>query len=199
MKKLLIASLLLMLGLVASLATAQTSDWPEVAKLQQPAANPSPADGIRAARSRCATPDNSSSNLDQPIILAQYSRSGPHGPLPRRAGGPRSSYPRTWTPSGSGKHALIGALIGFGIGAAVAAKGHGSAGTIAAIGALGGAIGAGLGAAGPPGPPRNPHRRPWDDEYGDEYGEDARLSPSKAPRAKRAAPQAALSFSQASE
>jgi hypothetical protein len=207
MKTLLIAPLLLMLSLVASQATAQTTDRREVERLQQQPVDPSqthdlesadlvfPADGVRAARSQYTVPDIASPNQDEPLTLAQYSRSGPRGPVPRRAGDPRASYPQMREPSGNGKHALIGALIGFGIGAAVAAKGHASVGATVAFGTLGGAMGAAFGAMGPPVPSRNRYRRPWDDEY----VEDARLSSTKSATAKRTAPQAKFPSSTASE
>lgn len=186
MKKLLIASLLLSLSLASSRATAQTTGHADVV---------SATDGISAARTRYLASSDPAPSPDEPLTLAQYSRSGPGRPVPRRAGDPRPSYPRMWAPSGGGKHALIGALVGFGIGAGVAAKGHASVGATVALGAVGGAIGASFGAMGPPVPSRSRYRRSWNDEY----GEDSRLPSSKAATAKRSTLQATVSSSTGAE
>ncbi len=80
--------------------------------------------------------------------LAQ-NRTGPA--VPRQVRYPRGrSYGGTWRRQrGNGRHALIGALIGFGIGAALGAKGNQDQNTRARISApiLFGGVGALIGAA----------------------------------------------------
>jgi hypothetical protein len=62
-------------------------------------------------------------------------------------------YERTWRQRGNGRHALVGALIGFGLGAAIGAKGnqdqHTRARVVAPIlvGSAGALIGAAIGAS----------------------------------------------------
>jgi hypothetical protein len=83
-------------------------------------------------------------------------RRGPRHPSPRRARYPRTTYPGMWAEPGNGRHAAIGAVIGFGLGAALGAKAntdqHPGAGVQASllVGVLGAAIGAAVGYGVPP-------------------------------------------------
>ena len=65
----------------------------------------------------------------------------------------RRGYEGTWRQRGNGRHALIGALIGFGIGAALGAKGnqdpHARVVAPVLFGGAGGLIGAAVGASHP--------------------------------------------------
>jgi len=63
------------------------------------------------------------------------------GPMSPRGAYPRPAYPGMWRSDHSGRHGLIGALVGFGIGAAVGAKGG------VPVSMIFGAVGAGIGAA----------------------------------------------------
>ncbi|MGA9475218.1 MAG: hypothetical protein WBV36_22325 [Terriglobales bacterium] len=81
------------------------------------------------------------------LNLAQLSRRRlPPGP-PR--GYAPDSYETHWMDRSNGRHALIGALIGFGVGAAIAAKANKTAnpgGAIVLVGGAGALIGAAVGA-----------------------------------------------------
>jgi hypothetical protein len=83
-----------------------------------------------------------------------------------------------WTPSPSGRHALIGAVIGFGLGAAVGAKGNGGARVSLTLGTIGGMMGAAFGLMTPSYRARSPYWRvPWPDQ-GDESASE--IDPAKA-------------------
>lgn len=90
-------------------------------------------------------------------------------PMPPRRPMP---YPRSYAPMPefSGRHALIGGIIGFGLGAALGAKGnkdqHPGVGVKAAIlvGTIGGMIGAGIGATVPTFQARSLRHRGWPQE-----------------------------------
>jgi len=106
--------------------------------------------------------------------VAQFPRQMPGPPrYPRRspAAYGRRSYASMGTPMVSGRHMLIGALVGFGLGAAVGAKGntdpHPGVETkaICLFGGAGGLLGALMGAAIPAFPERSRRsRRPWPDD-----------------------------------
>ena len=73
-----------------------------------------------------------------------------------------------WMPSPSGRHAAIGALVGFGLGAAVGAKGTGGARATLTFGVLGGLLGAAFGCMTPSFHVRSPYRRgPWPYDEGE--------------------------------
>jgi hypothetical protein len=72
-----------------------------------------------------------------------------------------------WMPSPSGRHAAIGAVIGFGLGAAVGTKGNGGTRATLTFGVLGGLMGAAFACMTPSFPARSPYRRgssPYDEE-----------------------------------
>ena len=116
---------------------------------------------------RTAIPTNA---LDDNTI-AQYPRqmpAPPRGPRPMM-GYPRGGYYYTGMPAPNGRHATIGAVIGFGLGAAVGSKAS-DARTTLTLGAVGGLIGAAFGLATPSFPSWRPYwRGPWPDDD-DEYG-----------------------------
>jgi len=100
-------------------------------------------------------------------MVAQLPRRGPgHGFGPRGPMG-RPAYPGMWgQPEPSGRHALIGAVIGGLLGCAVAAKGNAGARATLGIATVGAGLGAAFGLSVPSFPSRNPywHRWPDDDE-----------------------------------
>jgi len=84
---------------------------------------------------------------------------GPRGPMGRPA------YPGMWgQPEPSGRHALIGAVIGGLLGWAVAAKGNADARATFGIATLGAGIGAAMGLSVPAFPSRSPFWHRWPDE-----------------------------------
>jgi hypothetical protein len=172
----LLFSLLLVSSGVAQTPAAQTSDRQNTSDLRD-------NDAIAAARSQYAqngsvshdAKDSDTNRADATDLKnqAQLSQRGPGLPYPRRTGYPRGGYPGMWQPEFNGRHAAIGAAIGFGLGAAVGAKGNTDQHVQARIAAplLFGSVGALFGAvigAGAPG--RSSwgfrRRRPW--PYGDE-------------------------------
>jgi hypothetical protein len=146
---------LLALALLLSLSSALAQVPDSHSDVRSVAAHePSPA--IALARCQytpgdetCAEADasgQSSSRVTALEMLAQMSRRG-GPPMPRG----RMSYGRGYPSSyaGNGRHAVIGALIGFGIGAALGAKANQDPhpGVTLKASLLVGFIGAGLGAA----------------------------------------------------
>jgi len=142
------------------------------------------ADRIGVARSQYAQTNDLTPGASDHITLAQSSRRGPGVPFPRRGGYPRAGYGGMWMSEGSGRHALIGALIGFGMGAAIVAKGNGGVRASLAFGTLGAGIGAAMGFTIPPLPSRNPYQHGWPDPDEDEWGSRAKPVPTK-PEATR--------------
>jgi hypothetical protein len=125
----------------------------------------------------CAGVNPSSAEARGPngdAMLAQLPRRMPGPPMqPRRPtmGRPRGAYPGVWMEEGSGRHAAIGALIGFGLGAALGAHAnkdqHPGVGVRAAVlvGTIGAVLGAAVGYNTPSFRARSPYRRgPWTDE-----------------------------------
>lgn len=187
----LLVSLIFVSNAAAQVAMAQS---PELETIT----NSRDADAVAAARNQYthneAVDDpkhsgtNPSDKADGKTTLAQLSRRGPGLPYPRSAGYPGAGSARMWQPS-SGRHAAIGALIGFGLGAAVGAKAntdqHEQARVAAPLifGGFGALFGALVGASIPDGPGWRFHRRrPWSDEEEDEMG-----SSSKAHRSDQRA------------
>ncbi len=125
----------------------------------------------------CASVDHPSpaaADASNDTTLAQVPRRIPGPPVqPRRPpmGRPRGAYPGVWMEEGSGRHAAVGALIGFGLGAALGAHAnkdqHPGVGVRAAflVGTIGAVLGAAVGYGTPTFYARSPHRRgPWADE-----------------------------------
>jgi hypothetical protein len=154
-----IVSALLALMLTGPLAMAQTGDGLVVESLRGRnlvSNDLSTADRIAAARSPYTQPENAASDVTPHITLAQFPgrqlgpRFSPYG------GYPRSNYPGMWRGNGSGRHAAVGALIGFGIGAALGAKANKDPHpgvTVKAsllVGSVGGLLGALIGQGAPP-------------------------------------------------
>lgn len=124
------------------------------------------ADGECASSSHDASGSGGREFLAQ-APLAQIPRGAPGPPFcggrpPMR--GPGYGYPGMGRPEPSGRHALIGAVIGGLLGWAVAAKG--TAGTRATLGiaTIGAGIGAGIGVSIPAFPSRSRYRGRWSDE-----------------------------------
>jgi hypothetical protein len=114
--------LLLALLIPVSSALAQITDDQNVAEKSSPGNDP-----ISAARSSYTsnaklegTPRGADDPLD--LNLAQLPRNPPAPPPRPPRGYAPESYQTHWMDHGSPRHALIGALIGFGVGAALAAK-----------------------------------------------------------------------------
>jgi len=169
------------LVLFASTALAQSADKQVASDLPT---------SVAAARCRYTPADESCATLRessavQPTddaTVAQYPRRVPGPPMRRPTmGRPRPAYPAMWRPEGSGRHALIGALIGGSLGAAVAARGHGGMRASVALGALGAGMGAAIGVSIPSLPSRNPYRRRWPDRgWPDEDESASRIKPESA-------------------
>ena len=164
-----LSSLLLLFGL-ASTAAAQ---------IQEPQSEDSSNTAVAAARCQYTPNDQtymnqSGSGQPRDQELAQFPRRLP-GPR-RYPGRPpvaygRRGYPGMGAPMFSGRHMLIGALVGFGLGAAAGAKAntdtHPGAETKAVflVGSAGGVLGALIGGAVRSFPPRHPRwRRSWPDD-----------------------------------
>jgi hypothetical protein len=158
--------LMILVLLPTSAAIAQTADQQAADEL---------TNGVAAARCQYTTADaacigskesgRETIDTNDETTVAQLPRRIP-GP-PRRASHPMG-YPRAysgmWMPSPGGRHAAIGALIGFGLGAAVGAMGMGTGGARATLtfGVLGGLLGAAFGCTTPSFHVRSPYRRgPW--------------------------------------
>ncbi len=103
---------------------------------------------VTAARCRYTPADKACLTGNGEDTLAQFSRHGGPPMLPPRPVRYSRGYEPAWGP-GNGRHAAIGALIGFGLGAAIGAKAntdpHPGATVKASL--LVGIIGTGLGAA----------------------------------------------------
>ena len=101
---------------------------------------------------------------------AQLPRRMPVRPPRPVRGYPGGGYPGVWATPGNGRHALIGAAIGFGLGAALGARAntdrHPGAGATAAVlvGCFGALIGAAVGNGVPSLPSRRMRHNRWPDE-----------------------------------
>ncbi len=135
-------SFLLTLGVLASVALAQTKDSLKEDRIFA-------EDSISEARSQYEQTSNSSTSADN-ATLAQLPR-GPARPFPARRRYPRETYQASWMEHGNPGYALIGAGIGIGLGAALggisnankgAPVGSGAIVGGALFGFIGGAIGA---------------------------------------------------------
>ena len=138
--------------------------------------------------------------------LAQAPRSGHFHLLMRAAG--MAEYPGTYPYAGesSGRHVLIGALIGFGLGAAIGAKGntdqHPGAGVKCAflVGGVGALIGAAIGSGVPSFPSRYRRGRwPDNDENASSRGRRKTGHPTAASRPRRRDPEETASAPLAKE
>jgi hypothetical protein len=175
--------------LCASTALAQSSDRQIASDLPAPIAAArcqyTPADEV------CATlRESGETQGTDNATMAQFPRRSP-GPLARQPtmGRPRAAYPGMWRSAGSGRHALIGALIGCGLGTAVAVRGNAGVRASLAFGTLGAGIGAAMGFSIPSLPSRNPYRRGWPGRgWPDEDESASRIKPESAkPDASRQA------------
>jgi hypothetical protein len=171
--------------LLAASTLAQTNN--------PPAGNETPSS---VAAARCAyTADNPRANesssrqatwgtIDDDSV-AQLPRRGP-GPAfgPHRPMG-RPAYPGMWQSQPSGRHALIGAVIGAGLGWAVAAKGNAGVRATLGIATVGAGLGAAIGLSVPSFPYRSPYFRRWphddedDEASGRKSAKPGRTSPSR--------------------
>jgi hypothetical protein len=97
--------------------------------------------------SACAGPDHPGSQTNGEVILAQRRMPGPPLGLRRPMGGPGPGYPPQYWGPGSGNHAAIGAVIGFGLGAAAGATAKTDARGRVVASLLGGSLCALMGAA----------------------------------------------------
>jgi hypothetical protein len=122
------------------------------------------ANRIAAARSPYTLPEDVSAGTNARVTLAQFPRRRAGPPFAQGRGYPRPTYPGMWMGEHSGRHAVIGALIGLGVGVAVCAKGNADVRATLAISTLGAGIGAAMGFSIPSFPSRNMHRRGWPDD-----------------------------------
>jgi predicted lipid-binding transport protein (Tim44 family) len=169
------------LVLFASAALAQSAD--------RQISNDIPSE-VAAARCRYAPADEVCATLGESsetqrtdnATVAQFPRRAPGPPMRRpRMGRPRPAYPTMWRPEVSGRHALIGALIGGGLATAVAVKGNGGVRASFALGTLGAGIGAAIGLSIPSFPYPNPYRRRWPDQgWPDEDESASQIKPESA-------------------
>jgi hypothetical protein len=172
-----IASAVLALMLTGPLAAAQTGDWqvaenrPQRSLIQdrEPGDDIGSADRIAAARSPYTLPEDVSAGTNARVTLAQLPRRRPGPPYSRGPAYARPTYPGMWMGEHSGRHALIGAIIGGGLGVAVAAKGNAGVRASLAIGTLGAGLGAAMGLSIPSFPSRNMYRRGWPDDDGEAF------------------------------
>jgi hypothetical protein len=169
-----IASAVLALMLTGPLAAAQTGDWQVVENLPQrtliqdlaPGDDKGAADRIAAARSQYTPPEDGSAGTNARVTVPQFPHRRPGPPFSPGRGYPSPTYPGMRMGVHSGRHALIGAIIGGGLGVAIAAKGNAGVRASLAIGTLGAGLGAAMGLSIPSFPSRNMYRRGWpgDDE-----------------------------------
>ena len=141
---------------------------------------------IAAARCQYAQTDEACVNAGP--TLAQIPRPIPGPPMhpprpPMRY--PRGGYPGPWFEP-NGRHAAIGALIGFTVGAI-----HPNDGTVRghmALGLIGGLLGAAIGAGSPSFHARNHYRHgPWPDEEDEVASGSKSAKPDSAPAIAREA------------
>lgn len=157
-------------SLLATLLLLVTHGLAQLVDSQVPYTRPE----LIAARCRYAPTDNvcaasagssKAPNENDDVLLAQFPDRRPMPPV--RAGRPipppYAAYPGPSMSAGNRRHALIGALIGFGVVTAIAAKANGGIGASLALGVLGGGIGAGMGLAFPPFPVRYRYSPNWPD------------------------------------
>jgi len=152
--------------LLAANAVAQTDNPPASRELPR---------SIASARCQYAPNDaacadvNDSAQARRDTIndatVAQPPRRGPGPSFGPRGPMGRSAYPGMWgQPEPSGRHALIGAVIGGLLGWAVAAKGTADARSTLGIATLGAGLGAAIGLSVPAFPSRSPYFRRWPDD-----------------------------------
>jgi hypothetical protein len=112
-----------------------------------------PIFAARSAYTGITKAENNAGSAEEDVDIAQLSRNRPaqlHSP---HSGYSRGGHASQWMDYGNPRHALIGALIGFGLGAALAAKANTSpypgstARAVFLIGGAGALIGAAVGAA----------------------------------------------------
>jgi len=167
----LLSSLLLLFGLASAAA----------APAQELQSADSPNNAVAAARCQytpneptCRSENDSGQATDNNRTLAQLPGRMP-GPTPYPHRPPaaygRRGYPGMGGPAVSGRHMLIGALVGFGLGAAAGAKAntdpHPGVETkaVVLVGSVGGVLGALVGAAVPAFSARPRHwRHSWPDD-----------------------------------
>jgi hypothetical protein len=148
----LLGSIMLASFVLTTCAVAQASEESKtVAEESSPTSGPTFA--ARSTYTNSAKTEDVSGNTDLRKVedgavlnLAQLSRRRV-APMPPRGYAP-DSYETHWMDRGNGRHALIGALIGFGVGAALAAKankGPNLGTAIVLVGGAGALIGAAVG------------------------------------------------------
>lgn len=152
--------------LLCAVTVARAQEDPKTAAMQ---------DSTSIASARCAYVLDAAclpmSPTDREASAAQRTPGPRMRPRPMPIGPPYGRYPDVWAEPGSGRHALVGAIIGFGLGAAIGAKGTSNApganrpAASILIGGIGGLLGAAVGYGTPSFPRRNRYRRgPWPDE-----------------------------------
>lgn len=179
MKKFVRFLLLLIPLLLASTAFARSGEHPS------PETAPE-ADGISAARSQYTQISHNSPDASDGKALAQFSRRRPG--FPSQHGYPRRSYSELRMDYGDGRHAAIGAAIGFGLGALASIKAntdqHANArvGAVFIFGGFGALFGAVIGGTGPFLHARRVYRPSWpgDDEDGDRRSGDKDVPPRES-------------------
>jgi len=140
-------------SLIATLLLVQSmlpSAWAQTRKQQ--AANDSPTEEILVARTPCAQHEDVPRCADDTQTLSHFAQHRPILVVPTQMPYPRSrEYETTWRQRGNGRHALIGALVGFAIGVKGNQDQHTRERIVAPIlfGGVGALIGAAVGASHP--------------------------------------------------
>jgi len=169
-------NLKLLMSLAATMLLLGSSALPQTSDSQTSSAH---ANLIAAARCQYTPADNACAVLSDSAearrsaqddtTLAQLPRRGPGRTFPTRAGYPPSTYPRRSMGVGNGRHAAIGAIIGFGLGAALGAKANKDQHPGATLrfslllGTFGAAMGALIAQGAPPFSRLQHPRGPWSD------------------------------------
>jgi hypothetical protein len=175
-------ALLASVVLLAANARAQTDN--------PPAANET-SSSIAAARCQYAISDPACADVNvsaeaprAPIddaVVAQLPRRGPGPSFGPRGRMGRPAYPGMWgQPEPSGRHALVGAVIGGLVGWSLAAKGNAGARATLGLATIGAGLGAAIGLSVPSFPSRNPYWHRW--PHGDDDEEAANRKSAKPGR-----------------
>lgn len=172
----LLASVLLVATALAQTDSLRTADEPSTtiaAARCAYAADKSCSD--KSGSSQAARGAIDDATMAQPPRRGPGPAFGPRGPMGRPA------YSQMWQSQPSGRHALIGAVIGGLLGWAVAAKGNAGARATFGIATVGAGLGAAMGLAVPSFPSRSPYFRRWPDDVDDEASSRRSAKPGRTP------------------
>lgn len=180
---LLLHVLLAAVVLLAANALAQT-DNPQASK-ELPRSIASARCQYAPNDAACADVNDSAQARRDPIndaTVAQLPQRGPGPGFGPRGPMGRPGYPGMWgQPEPSGRHALIGAVIGGLLGWAIAAKGNADGRATFALATVGAGLGAGFGLSIPSFPSRNPYFRRWPDDDDENASRRDSAKPGRTP------------------